>query len=175
MPFSYSAECHALYLRERAMAVAVSINWTLNFVVSFTWPMMAKDWGIRNGFFWYMAWNIIGFFLALLYGTKCPLNIIIATLTFHSFVPETRGRTLEELDQVFGCSVKQYVNHGAAQATVFVRNTLFRQDIPPPMMPYDTSRRRIRTIIKEPSIELFPIQPNELDHDDQEEQTIPPR
>jgi hypothetical protein len=66
VPFTYSAECHSLYIRERAMSISVAITWAFNFILSFSWPNMMQAWGPETAFQWYMGWNILGFFLVLL-------------------------------------------------------------------------------------------------------------
>lgn len=83
VPFTYAAEAFPLHIRAQGMASATAITWALNFVISFSWPQMMKTFTVRGGFYFYATWNIIGFFFA------------------YFFVPETKGRTLEELDVVF--------------------------------------------------------------------------
>ncbi|KAL6299918.1 hypothetical protein BKA93DRAFT_882053 [Sparassis latifolia] len=68
VPFTYSAEAFPLVTRDVGMSFATAIFW-------FLWP--------RGAFGWYAGWNVIGFFLILL------------------FVLETKALSLEELDQVF--------------------------------------------------------------------------
>lgn len=95
VPFTYAAEAFPLHIRAQGMASATSITWALNFVISFSWPQMMNTFSARGGFYFYATWNIIGFFFA------------------YFFVPETKNRTLEELDVVF--SVRNR-DHAAYQA-----------------------------------------------------------
>jgi hypothetical protein len=56
-----------------------------------------------GAFAWYAVWCVIGWWMILL------------------FVPETRGLTLEQLDQVFEKPTRQYMNHGMDQLKWFFR------------------------------------------------------
>ena len=52
-----------------------------NFVIAITFPRLLGAFKPQGAFGWYAAWNVVGFFLVLL------------------FVPETKALSLEELDQ----------------------------------------------------------------------------
>ncbi len=74
------AEIYPLKIRGRAMSVATVANWAFNMVVALTFLTIAEKLG-RASAFW-------------LYGL-----IAIAGLVFcYLFVPETKGRTLEEIE-----------------------------------------------------------------------------
>lgn len=66
VPFTYSAECHALHVRDLGMSLATSVTWTFNFILSFTWPAIDRGFKQTGSFGWYAAWNVIGFFMILL-------------------------------------------------------------------------------------------------------------
>lgn len=83
VPFTYSAEAYPLYVRAYGMALATSTTWFFNWMLAITWPSLLRAFSAQGAFGWYAGWNIIGFVLILL------------------FLPETKGKTLEELDQVF--------------------------------------------------------------------------
>ncbi|TBU25760.1 hypothetical protein BD311DRAFT_808927 [Dichomitus squalens] len=83
VPFPYSAEAFPLYVRDIGMSMATALLWFFNFVVALTVPALLGAWTPQGTFGWFAAWNIVGFFAALL------------------FVPETKALSLEELDQVF--------------------------------------------------------------------------
>ena len=83
VPFTYSAEAYPLYIRPLGMSFATATTWFFNFVLSVTWPSLLQAFKPQGAFSWYAVWNLIGFFGVLF------------------FVPETKGKTLEELDQVF--------------------------------------------------------------------------
>lgn len=75
VPFTYSAECHSLHVRDLGMSLATSVTWTFNFVLSCTWPAIDRAFTSTGGFGWYAAWNVIGFFLILLYVLVIDLEI----------------------------------------------------------------------------------------------------
>jgi hypothetical protein len=79
------------------MSLATATTWFFNFVLSVTWPSLLKAFKPQGAFAWYAVWNIIGFFGVLF------------------FVPETKGKTLEELDQVFGVWSRDHAAYGLRQ------------------------------------------------------------
>lgn len=113
VPFTYSAEAYPLYIRAQGMSLATATTWFFNFILSVTWPSLLKAFKQQGAFSWYAVWNIIGF-----------LGVLF-------FVPETKGKTLEELDQVFGVRTRDHAAYGARQFLYFFRRYLFRQDIQP--------------------------------------------
>ncbi|THH30437.1 hypothetical protein EUX98_g3739 [Antrodiella citrinella] len=116
VPFTYSAEAYPLYVRDIGMSLSTSILWFFNFVVAFTFPRLLGAFKPQGAFGWYAGWNVIGFFIILL------------------FVPETKALSLEELDSVF--SVPTHV-HAAYQMKALPHNIkkyIFRmkvEDLPP--------------------------------------------
>lgn len=81
------AEIFPTSIRGRAMAIATVMLWLANFVVSQTFPMMDKNERLVELFhhafpFW-------------LYGALCFVAIVFLWLS----VPETKGRTLEEIER----------------------------------------------------------------------------
>ncbi|MGH9066544.1 MAG: sugar porter family MFS transporter [Acidimicrobiales bacterium] len=75
------AEIYPLRSRAKAMAVATMFNWGFNFLVSYFFLQMTKDIG-KPGTFWLYA----GFGVA-------------AAVFFTMLVPETKDRTLEEIER----------------------------------------------------------------------------
>ena len=74
-------------IRGRAMAIATICLWTANLVVSQTFPMLDKnDWLIASFHHAFPFW---------LYGAFCVVAIVFVV----AFVPETKGRTLEEIEK----------------------------------------------------------------------------
>ncbi|HPC94672.1 MAG TPA: sugar porter family MFS transporter [Sedimentisphaerales bacterium] len=74
-------------IRGRAMAVATVCLWIANYLVSQTFPMMDQNpWLVDNFHRGFPFW---------LYGAFC----IVLFLFVRAFVPETRGRTLEEIER----------------------------------------------------------------------------
>ena len=76
-------------IRDKALAVAVAAQWISNYVVSWTFPMMDKNSYLLEKFnhgFAYWIYGIMG---------------LIAMFVVWKFVPETKGKTLEEMDDVW--------------------------------------------------------------------------
>ncbi|KAK0674591.1 putative symporter [Cercophora samala] len=101
VPFTYSAEAYPLYIRAIGMSFATATTWFFNFVLALTWPSMLEAFKPQGAFSWYAGWNIIGFFLVLF------------------LVPETKEKTLEELDRVFDVDLRRMMAFGARQAGWF--------------------------------------------------------
>lgn len=113
VPFTYSAEAYPLYIRAYGMSLATATTWFFNFVLSITWPSLKTAFTNQGAFSWYAAWNIIGFILVLL------------------FLPETKGKTLEELDQVFSVPTHIHAAYGIRQISYFCKRYLLRQHVEP--------------------------------------------
>lgn len=76
-------------IRGRAMAIAVAAQWISNYLVSWTFPMMDKNSFLIETFNHGFAYWIYGFMA------------ILAMLMIWKFVPETKGKTLEEMEKVW--------------------------------------------------------------------------
>lgn len=113
VPFTYSAEAYPLYIRALGMSLATATTWFFNFVLSVTWPSLQVTFTTQGAFGWYGAWNIVGFFLVLL------------------FLPETKGKTLEELDQVFSVPTHVHAAYGMRQIPYFFKRYILRQNVQP--------------------------------------------
>jgi hypothetical protein len=113
VPFTYSAEAYPLYVRSLGMSLATATTWLFNFVLAVTWPSMQRKFTTTGAFSWYAVWNIIGFFLTLL------------------FVPETKGKTLEELDEDFNVPTRVQVRYGMNQVPFFFKRYVFRLRVEP--------------------------------------------
>ncbi|KAM3071478.1 hypothetical protein ACMFMF_007949 [Clarireedia jacksonii] len=116
VPFTYSAECYPLPIRSIGMSLATATTWFFNFILSISWPSMLKAFKPQGAFSWYAGWNVIGFIAVLL------------------FVPETKGKTLEELDQVFSIPTREHAAWGARQIPYVFRKYILRQDIQPEVL-----------------------------------------
>ncbi|KAH8677374.1 hypothetical protein BX600DRAFT_408732 [Xylariales sp. PMI_506] len=123
VPFTYSAEAYPLYIRPIGMSLATATTWFFNALLSITWPSMVKAWTNQGAFSWYAAWNLIGWVLVLL------------------FVPETKEKTLEELDAVFNVPIRSMMSYGVKSFFYFWGHYIMRRDIPAPKVP--TSRDNI--------------------------------
>lgn len=113
VPFTYSAEAYPLYVRAYGMSLATATTWFFNFVLAITWPRMLAAFKPQGAFSWYAAWNIVGFVLVLL------------------FLPETKGKTLEELDQVFSVPTHVHAAYGMRQIPYFFQRYVFRRHVEP--------------------------------------------
>lgn len=83
------AEIFPNRIRGRAMAVAVAAQWISNYLVSWTFPMMDKSTFLTNIFhhgFAYWIYGAMG---------------ILAAIFMLKFVPETKGKTLEEMEHLW--------------------------------------------------------------------------
>jgi len=85
-------------------------------------------------------WDFLGFVVSSNYTLKFGLN---RALTLVSFIPETRNRTLEELDRTFGSPARDLIRFGFEQIEYFVQRKILRQGMgDPPVLPCDKARRR---------------------------------
>ncbi|OJJ99802.1 hypothetical protein ASPACDRAFT_29205 [Aspergillus aculeatus ATCC 16872] len=116
VPFTYSAEAYPLYVRSYGMALATSTTWLFNFTLAITWPSLRHAFTPQGAFSWYGGWCIVGWFLILL------------------FMPETKGKTLEELDQVFGVPTRFHAKYGLRQIPYFIRRYILRQNVRPQIL-----------------------------------------
>ncbi|BFZ59613.1 hypothetical protein YB2330_000627 [Saitoella coloradoensis] len=108
VPFTYSAEVFPLSHREVGMSWAVSTCLFWAAVLSLTFPRMLSAFGTTGSFIFYAGLNI------------CALCLIFC------FVPETKQRTLEELDYVFAVPTGKHVNYQFTKALpYFVRRWVF--------------------------------------------------
>ncbi|KAF8836196.1 hypothetical protein BDN67DRAFT_958317 [Paxillus ammoniavirescens] len=113
VPFTYSAEAFPLYIRDIGMSFATATTWFWNFVLSITWPSMVLAFKPQGAFGWYAAWCMILWVLILL------------------FVRETKGKTLEELDQVFAVPAHVHAAYGLRQIPYGIKKfVLFQNPVP---------------------------------------------
>lgn len=68
-------------LRGRAMSIATFANWSVNFLTAFLFPWYVSKIGMGAGFFTFAAFCIVG------------------TIFFNRYVPETKGKSLEEIEK----------------------------------------------------------------------------
>ena len=76
-------------IRGQAMAIAVAAQWLANYLVSWTFPMMDKSSYLNDLFHHGFAYWVYA------------LMAILAALFMWKFVPETKGKTLEEMNNLF--------------------------------------------------------------------------
>lgn len=68
-------------IRGRAMSIATFANWGINFLTAFIFPWYVAKIGMNAGFF--------------TFAVMC----LIATIFFYKYVPETKGKSLEEIEK----------------------------------------------------------------------------
>ncbi|MGK0414049.1 MAG: SP family xylose:H+ symportor-like MFS transporter [Polaribacter sp.] len=76
-------------IRGRALALAVATQWISNYLVSWTFPMMDKNSYLLEKFnhgFAYWIYGVMG---------------ILAAIFVWKFIPETKGKTLEEMENLW--------------------------------------------------------------------------
>ncbi len=74
-------EIYPTHLRGRAMSIATFANWATNFVTAFIFPWFVTQIGMGAGFFVFAGF------------------CFVATIFFHKFIPETKGKSLEEIEK----------------------------------------------------------------------------
>lgn len=93
VPFTYSAEVFPLSHREVGMAWAVATNNFWASILSLTFPYMLNAFQPQGAFGFYAGLNFIALILIFL------------------FVPETKQRSLEELDYVFAVTTRRHAKY----------------------------------------------------------------
>ena len=111
VPFTYSAEVFPLSHREVGMAWAVATCLFWAAVLSITFPRMQRAMHPLGAFCFYAGLNVTALVLIFL------------------FVPETKQRTLEELDYVFAVPTRTHVKYQCTKALPywFKRHVLMRK------------------------------------------------
>ncbi|KAI9736988.1 MAG: hypothetical protein M1834_000577 [Cirrosporium novae-zelandiae] len=110
VPFTYSAEVFPLSHREVGMswAVATCLFWAA--VLSITFPKMLAAFTPQGAFGFYAALNVTAFVLIFLW------------------VPETKQRTLEELDYIFAVPTRTHMNYQLTKVLPhFIKRHILRQ------------------------------------------------
>jgi len=110
--FPYVAECFPLYIRTLASSLLIGNLWFWNFIIAITWPSMITAFTPTGGFCFYGAWNIVGFFLVLF------------------FLPETKGLTLEELDEIFDVPLWEHAKYQTIEFWHDFQRNFLRRNIP---------------------------------------------
>mmetsp|Transcript_74798 Transcript_74798/g.194555 ORF Transcript_74798/g.194555 Transcript_74798/m.194555 type:complete len:216 (-) Transcript_74798:242-889(-) len=84
VPWVYPSEIFPMDVKEKAMSISVGSQWLANFLIAFLVPQQVSLLGLDGTFFFYAV---------------CLL-IIFAIVFF--LVPETKGKEIEEMDNLFG-------------------------------------------------------------------------
>jgi len=93
VPFAYSAEVFPLTHREMGMSFAVATNLFFASVLSVTFPRILAVFGAVGAFGFYAG-----------------LNVVALVMIFF-LLPETKQRTLEELDHVFAVPTSRHISY----------------------------------------------------------------
>jgi len=110
VPFTYSAEVFPLSHREVGMSWAVATNNFWASVLSLTFPRMLRALRPQGAFGFYAGLNIVALFMIF------------------SWLPETKQRTLEELDYVFAVPTRTHMSYQWRQVLpYFIKKTILRR------------------------------------------------
>jgi len=82
VPWIMNAEIYPLWFRSQGVSISTGFNWALNLIVSFTFLFLIQGIGFGT---WYLY-------------AGCSF---VAICFFFFTLPETKGKTLEEMDQLF--------------------------------------------------------------------------
>ncbi|KAL6697112.1 general substrate transporter [Trichoderma pleuroticola] len=100
LPFMYAAEIAPLRTRSQVTAMAAAIHWLFGFVIAEVTPVAFANISWR----YYIVYASISAF---------------SSAVFYLFYPETRGRTLEEIDEIFTQSRSIFDTVGVAKTLPF--------------------------------------------------------
>lgn len=110
MPFTYSAEVFPLSHREIGMSWAVATNNWWGAVLGITFPYILKFMKPQGAIGFYAGLNLVAFVLIFL------------------FVPETKQRSLEELDYVFAVTTRRHASYQLGTvAPWWIKRYIFRR------------------------------------------------
>ncbi|PHH66675.1 hypothetical protein CDD81_6512 [Ophiocordyceps australis] len=98
VPYAYSAEVFPLSHREVGMSFSVAICLFWAGVLSVTYPLMLKQLGVAGSFGLYSVLNLVALIMIFLW------------------VPETKQRSLEELDYIFGVPTRDFMKYQVTEA-----------------------------------------------------------
>ena len=93
----YPAEIFPAEIRARGNSLSTFTNWSLNLVFAQCAPIALEQLGFPF-FYFFFVWNLI------------------AAVCYFFFFPETKGRTLEQMDQLFGDQVVPHALQDSAGA-----------------------------------------------------------
>lgn len=126
IPYLYAAELSPLHLRSTINSISVSASWGFSILITNVTPMAFSSIGQR--YFYVFA----------------GLNALIAPIVF-LFYPETSGRSLEEIDDIFALSTNIFDTVKVAKKLPHIQQS-FGEVLP--------SQTKVETILKEKEIEV---------------------
>jgi hypothetical protein len=101
------------------MSFATATCWGFNFILSLTWPALVDAFTQQGAFAWYAGWNMLAWVVCYL----C--------------LPETKGRTLEELDAVFEVATTKHAKYYKDSLPWYFNKYIKRRDVEPRRELYD--------------------------------------
>ncbi|KAJ7596753.1 hypothetical protein C8J56DRAFT_1011398 [Mycena floridula] len=108
VPFVYAAEVFPLTHREMGMSWAVMINFLFASILGLTFPRILASLGPVGAFGLYSGFNVVAFIMIFF------------------LLPETKQRTLEELDYVFAVPLRRHVKYqGTTYLSYFIKRYIF--------------------------------------------------
>ncbi|KAF8606304.1 proton myo-inositol cotransporter [Ceratobasidium sp. AG-I] len=116
--FTYPAEAFPLDVREIGVGFATATGAIFNFLLGFTIPRMSDTFTLPGAFMWFAGWNVIGWVMTFL------------------FVPETMGRSLEELDEVFSVPTRKHASYQLREASIWFNRRIRGKDVEPQPLLY---------------------------------------
>ena len=112
------------------MSYATALTWLFNFVLAISFPPLLKSFKPQGAFGFYAAWCLY------VYRRICwdhihqrKFSISILWVLILLFVRETKGKTLEELDQVFAVPAHVHAAYGLRQIPYGIRKWVLRQNV----------------------------------------------
>ena len=88
MPWTINSEIYPLWARSLGNSLATSTNWAFNLLISMTFLTLTETITKQGAFYLYTGIALLGFF------------------TFLWLLPETKGKSLEEVEQLFAQPTK---------------------------------------------------------------------
>ena len=95
------------------MSFATAVCWGFNFILSLTWPALVDAFSPTGAFGWYAGWNAFAFVFC------------------YFCLPETKGRTLEELDSVFEVATTAHAKYYLESVPWYIQKYVKRGDVEP--------------------------------------------
>ncbi|KAL9635848.1 MAG: hypothetical protein Q9164_003211, partial [Protoblastenia rupestris] len=112
VPFTYSAEAFPLFHREVGMSLSVATNLFWAAILTVVFPRLTDVLGLTGS---------LAFFAGL--------NVLALTMIF-LWVPETKQRTLEELDYIFAVPTRRHMHYQVCEVLPWAfRRYILRKDI----------------------------------------------
>ncbi|KAL2050299.1 hypothetical protein ABVK25_009407 [Lepraria finkii] len=112
VPFTYSAEAFPLFHREVGMSLAVAVNLCWAGVLTVSFPRMTAAFGPTGAFGFFAGLNVMAFVMIFLW------------------VPETKQRTLEELDYIFAVPTRRHMQYQVTEVLPYAfRRFILRKDV----------------------------------------------